>query len=200
MSILTGPEIRRLVELGAPDEHGREIIITPFDPDRCGANSYDVHLGDDLFVYDTEKYYINTDKYIHEPIDPLKPPPVRSLNKYNSITDPYWVLRPGRVYLASTREYTETRGLVPVIYGRSSIGRLGLFIHVTAGFGDAGFKGHWTLELVATQPIVVRPGMKIGQIIYHTIEGERKSYEGRYQNQPKEPVPSRFHHPDAGTP
>ena len=190
MAILTGPEIRRRVEA-----RDGSIVIDPFDPAKCGANSVDVHLGDELRVYQTGRY-----KLKETTIDPLAPPPtvVHPLLTGHKARPAAWKLTPGRVYLASTREYTETHGLVPVLYGRSSIGRLGLFVHVTAGFGDDGFKGWWVLELVATQPVLVRPGMRIGQIVYHTLEGDRAPYQGRYQNQPATPVASRFHLPEGG--
>jgi dCTP deaminase len=182
VSILSGPEIRRLAEATGP-LNGKRIVIEPFDPALCGPCSYDVHLGGEL-----REYVGNHGKAI----DPIDPPPtaVVPLGLGGA-----WRLEPNRVYLAATREYTETAGLVPVLYGRSSIGRLGLFIHVTAGYGDDGFKGHWTLELVATQPILVRPGMRIGQLIYHTLVGERQEYAGRYQQQSATPVASRYHLP-----
>ena len=69
-----------------------------------------------------------------------------------------------------------------MLEGRSSIGRLGLFVHITAGFGDVGFKGYWTLEIFCVQPIRVYPNTEICQIFYHSIEGKYKSYEGgKYQ-------------------
>jgi dCTP deaminase len=70
-----------------------------------------------------------------------------------------------------------------MLEGRSSIGRLGLFVHVTAGFGDVGFSGYWTLEMFCIQPIRIYPNVEICQIYYHTIEGEYDSYiSGKYQN------------------
>jgi dCTP deaminase len=93
------------------------------------------------------------------------------------------VLSPGTLYLGRTLEYTETRGLVPMLEGRSSVGRLGLFIHVTAGFGDVGFKGFWTLEIHCIQPIRIYPFIEICQIYYHSVEGDFVSYSsGKYQN------------------
>lgn len=69
-----------------------------------------------------------------------------------------------------------------MLEGRSSIGRLGLFVHITAGFGDVGFCGYWTLEMFAVQPIRVYPGVQICQIFYHTLQGEVTEYEsGKYQ-------------------
>jgi dCTP deaminase len=93
------------------------------------------------------------------------------------------VLSPSQLYLGRTVEYTETHNLVPMIEGRSSIGRLGLFVHVTAGFGDVGFKGYWTLEMFAVQPVRVYAGIPICQIFFHQIEGEIREYcSDKYQN------------------
>ena len=95
-----------------------------------------------------------------------------------------YVLIPGILYLGETMEYTETYGLVPNIDGRSTTGRLGIEVHRTAGFGDTGFKGKWTLEITVTHTVIVYPGMEIGQLYYETIEGDTSmSYNGKYQNQ-----------------
>lgn len=95
-----------------------------------------------------------------------------------------YVLVPGILYLGETEEYTETYGFVPAIDGRSTTGRLGIEVHRTAGFGDNGFKGKWTLEITVTHPIIVYPGMEIGQLSYETIEGDSSiTYDGKYQNQ-----------------
>lgn len=82
------------------------------------------------------------------------------------------MLTPGKLYLGRTNEWTETYGLVPKLEGRSSIGRLGLFIHVTAGYGDVGFKGFWTLEIVAVEPVRIYPNMEIGQLSYLPCAGK----------------------------
>jgi dCTP deaminase len=80
-------------------------------------------------------------------------------------------------------ERTATHNLVPMLEGRSSVGRLGLFVHVTAGFGDVGFEGYWTLEMFAVQPIRIYPGVEIAQIFYHTIEGDITEYSSnKYQH------------------
>ena len=93
------------------------------------------------------------------------------------------VLEPNRLYLARTIERTETHNYVPMIEGRSSIGRLGLFVHVTAGFGDVGFNGFWTLEMFAVQPVKIYAGVSICQIFYHEITGDIREYKsGKYQN------------------
>jgi len=82
-------------------------------------------------------------------------------------------------------EYTETRGFCPILDGRSSIGRLGVFTHVTAGFGDNAFQGYWTLEITPIKPIIVYPYVEFVQIYYNTLDGELTSYGGnnsKYQN------------------
>jgi dCTP deaminase len=93
-------------------------------------------------------------------------------------------LDPNRLYLGRTIERTETHNLVPMLEGRSSVGRLGLFVHVTAGFGDVGFCGFWTLEMYAIQPVRIYAGVEICQIFYHTVEGEVREYKqsGKYQH------------------
>ena len=93
------------------------------------------------------------------------------------------LLEPNKLYLGRTIEHTSTNKFVPMLEGRSSIGRLGLFIHVTAGFGDVGFNGYWTLEIFCVQPIRIYPEVEICQIFYHTIEGDYELYKsGKYQN------------------
>lgn len=100
-----------------------------------------------------------------------------------SIPEEGLLLEPGKLYLGRTKEYTRTDQYVPMLEGRSSIGRLGLFIHVTAGFGDVGFSGYWTLEIFCIQPIRIYPDVEICQIYYHTIEGDYDRYiSGKYQN------------------
>jgi len=72
---------------------------------------------------------------------------------------------------------------VPMIEGRSSIGRLGLFVHVTAGFGDVGFCGYWTLEMFAVQPVKIYPGVQICQLFFHQIHGDITEYSSeKYQH------------------
>ena len=95
-----------------------------------------------------------------------------------------YVLLPGILYLGETEEYTETYGFIPNIDGRSSTGRLGIEIHRTAGFGDVGFRGKWTLEITVTHPVVVYAGMEIGQLYYETVDGDASmEYNGKYQDQ-----------------
>ena len=105
--------------------------------------------------------------------------PVRHL----TIPDSGLLLETNKLYLGRTLEYTKKEQFVPMLEGRSSEGRLGLFIHVTAGFGDVGFAGYWTLEMFCIHPIVIYPNVEICQIYYHTIQGEYQKYDsGKYQN------------------
>jgi dCTP deaminase len=157
--ILSGQEI--LAQLG------KNVVIEPFDPGRLNPNSYNLTLHDELIVYEEVV------------LDMRKP------NRFRRIKIPAdgLVLATDQLYLGRTAERTETHNLVPMIEGRSSIGRLGLFVHVTAGFGDVGFRGYWTLEMFAVQPVRVYPGVAICQIIYHDIRGAFTEYASeKYQN------------------
>lgn len=146
---------------------GKEIIITPFDEKRINPNSYNLSLADELLVYEKEA------------LDMKKPNPTKRI----VIPDEGLLLEPNRLYLGRTNEFTKTDRYVPMLEGRSSTGRLGLFIHVTAGFGDIGFAGYWTLEIFCVQPVRIYPNVEICQIYYHDIDGEYDLYSsGKYQN------------------
>lgn len=157
--ILSGKEIQAQL--------GSRIRIDPFDPVRLNPNSYNLRLHDELLVYTGDVL----DMKRPNPVDHLRIPPEGL------------VLKPQTLYLGRTVEHTETDGYVPMLEGRSSVGRLGLFIHVTAGFGDVGFCGFWTLEIFCVQPIRIYAGVEVCQIYYHTLEGEYERYRsGKYQN------------------
>ncbi len=133
-----------------------EIIIEPFDREKLGTNSYDVHLGKHLAVYkETE-----LDAKKHNQVDHFEIPPEG------------FVLLPGELYLGVTEEYTETHNAVPFLEGKSSIGRLGIDIHATAGKGDVGFCNTWTLEISCVKPVRVYASMPIGQLIYFQVQGD----------------------------
>lgn len=135
-------------------ELGDKIEIYPFDVGQLNPNSYNLRLADELLVYKEKVLDMkikNPYELIHIPEDGL-------------------LLMPGRLYLGRTMEKTETRGYVPMIEGRSSVGRLGISIHETAGFGDIGFTGYWTLEISVIQPTIVYAGVEICQIYYHKID------------------------------
>jgi len=156
--ILSGREILQRV--------GEDIEIDPFDEARLNPNSYNLTLHKELMVYEEVV------------LDMARANRVRRL----VIPEQGMVLSPNQLYLGRTAERTVTRNLVPQIEGRSSIGRLGLFVHVTAGFGDVGFAGYWTLEIFAVQPVRIYPGTAICQIFYHEITGAIEEYASKYQH------------------
>ena len=132
------------------------IVIELYSRDCLGTNSYDVHLSKYLACY------------LDKVIDAKKHNQV----EHFEIQEEGIVLNPGKTYLGSTEEYTETRQFVPFLEGKSSVGRLGIDIHATAGKGDVGFCNHWTLEISVSQPVRVYAGMPIGQLIYFTVDGQ----------------------------
>ena len=157
--ILSGKEIKR--------QMGKGLNITPFNEQQLGPNSYNLRLHQDLLVYGESVL----DMKKNNPVKTLTIPPEGLLLEQNTL------------YLGRTVEHTETQHFVPMLEGRSSVGRLGLFIHITAGFGDVGFCGYWTLEMFCIKPIRIYAGVEICQIFYHSIEGEFDTYRSnKYQN------------------
>lgn len=151
---------------GILDAIGRgDIVIDPFDPAAVGPNSINLRLHNELLVY--EEIVLDMAKD----------------NRTSRICIPAegLVLHPGKIYLGRTAEWTETRGYVPMIEGRSSTGRLGLDVHISAGFGDCGWKGVWTLELRVVQSLKIYPFVPVAQIHYHEVSGEGDGYAGKYQ-------------------
>ena len=156
--LLSGKEIQKNLGTG--------LDIIPFNEKQLNPNSYNLRLADELLIYDCPV------------LDMKKDNPVKRLR----IPQEGLLLEPGKLYLGRTKEYTDTRDFVPMLEGRSSIGRLGLFVHVTAGFGDVGFAGYWTLEMHCIHQIVIYPDVEICQIYYHTINGDFVPYiNGKYQ-------------------
>jgi dCTP deaminase len=159
-----------------------ELAVEPFDPARLGPNSLDVTLSEHLAVFDLAD---------GEELDVRRPTPVRRL----VIPPEGFRLVPGVLYLGSIRERVRTRTLVPDVDGKSSIGRLGMSVHATAGRGDAGFRGYFTLEITVKHPLRVFAGMPVGQVYLSTVMGgvrvpygERRS--SKYSDQGPRPVPS----------
>ena len=156
-----------------------EIVIEPYRPECLGTNSYDVHLGKYLATYvDRELDARKHNKIVHF-----------------EIPEEGFLLQTGTLYLGVTEEYTETHAHVPFLEGKSSTGRLGIDIHATAGKGDVGFCGHWTLEISVKQPVKIYKGMPIGQLIYFPVDGEieikyNQKKNSKYSNQPDKPVES----------
>ena len=170
--ILTDQQILAEIEKGA-------IVIEPYDRSCLGTNSYDVHLGPYLATYRDAVL----DARKHNEIDHFE------------IPEEGFVLQPGTLYLGVTQEYTETHATVPFLEGKSSVGRLGIDIHATAGKGDVGFCNHWTLEISVSMPVRVYRHMPIGQLIYFTVQGDVNTFYNRkpnakYNNRTDRPVES----------
>lgn len=182
------------------------IVINPFDRKCLGSNSYDVHLAPTLRVYARrskvlERRLANDGddlgqvvRTIDEPLD------VRVPRETVDVTIPEdgLVLEPGELYLASTVEYTESPRHLPVLNGRSSLGRLGLSIHVTAGTGDVGFRGRWTMELFVVKRLRVYPGIPVGQLLWFEVSGApevpyNRKPSAKYNNTDELPQASKLH-------
>lgn len=159
---------------------GKDIIIDPFDEQRLNPNSYNLRLSDEMLTYEEVETIhgaggLRSEDFV---LDMKKNNPHRRWK----IPEEGFLMKPGRLYLGRTMEMTETKNLVPLLEGRSSVGRLGIFIHATAGFGDVGFKGYWTLELSCVEPVRIYAGVEICQIFYHTVGSPHVSYDsGKYQ-------------------
>lgn len=155
------------------------IKIKPYNREFLGSNSYDVHLGRHLATYKDK----TLDAKKHNEINHFE------------IPEEGFVLQPGELYLGVTEEYTETHDHVPFLEGKSSTGRLGIDIHATAGKGDVGFCGNWTLEISCKIPVRIYKGMPIGQLIYFPVDGEvevkyNSKKDAKYSGQPDRPVES----------
>lgn len=167
----------------------KRVALEPFDPDMVQPSSVDVRL-DRLFrVFENHKY---------PHIDPSEDQPDLTRVVEPEGDEPF-ILHPGEFVLGSTYEVvTLPDDVAARLEGKSSLGRLGLLTHSTAGFIDPGFSGHVTLELsnVATLPIKLWPGMKIGQLCFFRLSSPSEHpygsarYGSRYQGQ-RGPTPSR---------
>jgi len=156
--ILTGNEIRRQVKKG-------NIVIEPFDEKKITTNSYDLTLGDKYIVY-KEKI-----------LDPAKP----SRYFIKKIPKKGLKLKAGSFILGHSKEIIGSKKFVPIIHAKSSIARMGLFIHITADLIDIGSIGNVTFQLYATLPIKIYPEMQIGQASFWVPKGKIQLYEGKYQ-------------------
>ena len=182
--VLSDRTIREEIEAG-------RIVIDPYDEDLLQPSSVDVRVDRRFRVFHNARYpFIDVRQPMEGLTDLVEPPD----------GEPF-ILHPGEFVLGQTLErVTLPDDLVARLEGKSSLGRLGLLIHSTAGFVDSGFSGNLTLELsnVANLPITIYHGMKIGQISFMRMDGPVESPYGaretgsKYQGQ-AEPTPSRFY-------
>ena len=165
MSILLHSEI-------VDNYNQNKIVIEPYNPEQVGPNSYDVRLSNVLRVY--------------------KPGTVLDCKKDNPTTTVLipqegYVLQPGILYLGSTVEKIGSDYFIPMYEGRSSMARLGLVSHLSAGFGDLAFKSFWTTEITVVHPIRIYSNMRIGQVYFHHVNPEAinddHTYKGKYLDQ-----------------
>lgn len=158
--------IKKLMEAGY-------IEVIP-RPQFIGPNSIDLTLGHDLKMYEDFNGRVEVvdpiDGATYMAIDPSCPPGLRSVPKWRN---DQWLLVPGRFYLGSTAETTYCRGVIPHLDGRSTAGRLSIEAHKTAGVGDNGFHGRWTLEIEVTEPVLVKPGDRLFQMYFSPAWSER---------------------------
>jgi len=149
----------------------KEIIIEPFNDKQLNPNSYNLCLYNELLIYDEKILDMkkeNRTKRISIPLDGL-------------------ILEPGKLYLARTVEYIKTDYYIPILEGRSSIGRLGIFVHISSGLGNIGSSGYWTLELACIQPVHIYAHIEIWQIFFQTIEGKPYPYKTKYKGHDIQP-------------
>jgi dCTP deaminase len=182
--VLSDRTIRQEIEAG-------RIVFDPYEPQMVQPSSVDVRVDNRFRVFHNARYpYIDVRQEMEDLTELVEVAP-----------DAPFILHPGEFVLGQTLERVRLPDdLVARLEGKSSLGRLGLLIHSTAGFVDAGFEGNLTLELsnVANLPITIYQGMPIGQISFMRMDGPVESPYGsretgsKYQGQ-AEPTPSRFH-------
>ena len=165
--------------------NNRRILIVPFNQEYIGPNSYDVRLDNTLLVYDQK--FMQECRKENRKIRYLNS---RKENKIKKlvIDEKYGIiLYPGILYLGNTIEAIGSDNYIPMYEGRSSMARLGIQSHISAGFGDIGFKSTWTLEITVVHPVKIYAGMRIGQIYFHKVDQENNTkdnrYNGKYLNQ-----------------
>lgn len=160
MGVLSDTKIIEAIEKG-------DIVISPFNKKQLGPNSYNLRLGNKLLVYKDRILDMKNENSTEEIIIP----------------EEGYILQPNTLYLGHTIESTKSEKYLPIMHGRSSIGRLGIDPYVSAGFGDSGFVGVWTLEIRVIQPVKIYPGIEICQLAFNSIDGEvTNGYHGKYQN------------------
>lgn len=162
-AMLTGAKIKEEISSGA-------IRVSEFDESKLNPNSYNISTGSYVKMYQDITIIDLKDPDTYKHVTEIK------------IPEEGMVLRPGNLYLIPTREIIETDRYIPLITGRSSIGRLGITVHQEAGFGDIGYKGVWTLQVRVTYPTRIYPNLPIAQVYFLTPSGRAAvKYHGRYQ-------------------
>jgi dCTP deaminase len=157
--ILSGLEIKKRL--------GKDIEIEPYNDEQLNPNSYNLRLHNELLVYENDILDMKKEHRFKKVIIP----------------EDGLVLQPGKLYLGRTVEKTSAKYLVPKLEGRSSIGRLGIHIHITAGLGNVGSRGHWTLEIFCIQAVRVYPFVEVCQVYFHELLGDFKDYSnGKYHD------------------
>ncbi|MGC4900457.1 dCTP deaminase [Micromonospora echinospora] len=165
--ILTGHAIAEAVSRG-------DIVIDPFDEARINPNSYNYRLGEEIYQVSADP---DRDGFRHDLVAPV---------------DGRVLLRKGQLYLGHTVERIGSGRYVTSLIGRSSVGRLGLFVQLSADLGHQGAVHRWTLELLAALDIYVYPGQIIGQVSFWSTQGTPAPYLGWYGRHNR-PMPSKLH-------
>lgn len=144
-----------------------QVVLDPFDESSLNPNSYNFHLSETILTGRGQRWHKMT------------------------LPNSGYLLTPHKVYLGTTLEHIGSSHFVMLLLGRSSLGRLGLFLNITADLGHLGSSSRWTLELTVVQPLRIYPCMPIGQVSFWlTDHGSPQHYRGRYHND-TEPVPNR---------
>ncbi len=157
--ILTGCEIEAAVTRG-------DIVIAPFDTALLNPNSYNYHLGDSYIEMGTE----SLDSRVPSPLALARVIPKEGL-----------VLNPALFYLCNTFEVIGSEKYITSLIGKSSMGRLGLYLQISANLGHQGEDHRWTLEVRCVKPIRIYPRMLIGQVTFWSVEGQRRPSQGHYR-------------------
>lgn len=171
IGMLSGEEIQKRIQVG-------DIVITPQNDIVINPNSVNLTLNEQIGYY----------------TDPVLDIKKENKIEYIAIGDEGVILYPDRIYVARSNEWTETNNLIPMISGRSSLGRLGYHVHCSASMGSIGYKGYWHMGIRTTIPIRVYKNMKCCQIYYLTPDGEiTNTYAGSMQNLDEKDLGSKAH-------
>lgn len=158
--ILTGNKIREEVK-------NKRIVIEPFSEEQINPNSYNYRLGTEYIELDNDKVY--DIKNIEQEF------------KMKKIPEDGLILDPKKIYLCNTKEIIGSTEYITSLIGKSSMGRLGLFLQVAADLGHQGQIHKWTLELRASIPTKIYPNMRIGQVTFWKTYGEKLLQDGYYE-------------------